>query len=356
MAAYFVDPVNGSDSSYDGLSPTVDGGGVGPFKTLQVAANNALAGSDIYCMNTGPDVPASAILFNTNASSITSRVRVFGADATGAPLLGTGSFTIDASGSSSAGIEFATITQYTEFHDIDIVDGTSFGVRFTDGTPYVLFNRCNIRTCASDGVKSYTVNGVQTFRDCNIHSNAGYGFNINVNTNGNYRVYGCRVYDNGAAGIRGAGDFTGFVVIHDSLIYRNTAAGILIGNNAYASIVGNTLYGNTGAGLSISPGAHTWVLENSIAKNGANGIYWGATQLVVYGNHYHDNTLDEWGGVGAGVSTEYGRLTGDPMFARVTAGSEMLEPARGSPLGRSITGRNQDAGAMQYAGHPERLL
>ena len=149
-----------------------------------------------------------------------------------------------------------------------------------------------------------------SFLGCSVHDNTGVG--LKLWSPAQSCVYSCLIYDNGSHGIE-------FDLYSDWL-----------------RAIGNTIQGNAGSGIYVhrNPSTSIVICNNSLVSNGAYGIRFNdghieaGAHYVDY-NHYHSNTSGE---TNLTPTPGDNNVSGDPLFASTTDGSEDFTPGSGSPL------------------------
>lgn len=339
MTTYYVDPVSGSD----GNAGTSFGAA---FATTQFAIDSATtAGDEIRLCNTGTETITTMIDVDGVASTEGNRTVVSSYNATGTAQ--EDGYTIQASAAITAVLKFAPTYDYYDFVGVT-ADGNSNATNAwysdTDSVEGTRLIRCR-GTGATNGFQLR--NSVWVLIECEADNNTNDGMRAQGANRGTFKLYGCRIHDNGGEGLYVQQN--GWVIVGCS-IYDNTGLGIEI-RAAYgdgSAIEFNTIYGNGSDGIETGGSGSTGITihGNSICNNGRYGMNTTSSNIHYFvGNHYYGNTTDEWD---VGDSPEPGKVTGDPLFVSVVDGSEDFTPGSGSPLiGAGFSGGN--IGAVAHA-------
>jgi len=337
MADRYVDPLNGNDAN-GGTTYNTDA-----WKTLQKAADTAVAGETVYCMNTATEAPAATVDFDTNNGTDDNPITFIGADSSGNALT-SGHYTISGSGL-GGGVNLITwgssLGNYVTFKRIRFTAAPGDNLRIGDGVTanpaYLTFYDCRIDTATGNGVYQY--NTPTAYINCEIDSNGGNGLGPDpvsgTNRRGFVTMYGCKIHDNTSAGM---------VMFYDqnkiigNLIYDNGTDGITVSRQFRQNvIVNNVFHANTASGIGVGANSASGIFDgmiygNSFVSNGAYGIENLYTQNVtqwIDWNHFHGNVTDET--QFASTPGDHNQ-SGDPLFTSVVDGSENFAPLTGSPL------------------------
>lgn len=282
---YYVRPVNGNDTTGNGLSHAT------AWKTVQKALNtivrNATDGDQINVCSEGTDVLSASLSFAT-----------YGNGSLAAPLIIRGYTTTAGDGGQG---------QISGGGSVSVVGTTNVGgcVRFVD---MKLFN------CGSANVVNYTGAWLNYYYNCEISNSTGHGINTR-----NPFVARCYFHDlaNGLNGFVSNfhcydsffKDCSGYAIAGQSppgVLKRNiikcsgSAGGIFVWGNDYV-IEGNTIWssGGTGGGIVWRNGDTVEILTNNIIVgfSGVGGAairqVTNADQIFQYGyNLFYNNTAN----------------------------------------------------------------
>jgi hypothetical protein len=276
MATYYVS--NDSTGSplgsnlYSGTSPTIDGGGIGPWLTINFGANQLLAGDTLWI----------------RAGTYDEEVQWSGSYPKGEPDFpilvknyNDEVVTIQPTGSPDWCFNFFD----TEYITIDglILDGVNVTwdvVKITIGSSYashhIRVTNCELKNCPNNqGLLEGGDSNEVSY--CHIHhTGPGTG-------NQHHGIYW--------AGTNG--------LIEHNNVHDNTSHGIQqytgAGNKDNNIIRYNKFYDNPGTGIITGSGDNNRTYNNLIWGNGGNGItvgYTSATNCQVYNNTIYNNTLN----------------------------------------------------------------
>lgn len=188
MTTYYVNPTTGGDE-YDGLSPTVDGGGVGPKRTLVTGteSDDSAGGTaalkisglgdsagDAIELADGTYVETDGATAFRSTQAFANSVRIYAANAGAATVKGGGSYGFDV---------YWYGAQNQQWDDIVFspADGSSsYPFYLRKGCENLVFNRCTF-ACTTDQSTAYglyidiengeTMDGIE-FNDCTMSLDA----------------------------------------------------------------------------------------------------------------------------------------------------------------------------------------
>lgn len=241
---YYVDPLNGNDSTGNGTSGT-------PWKSVQKALNtitrNASNGDQINVRDTADDVLAASLSFTT-----------YGTPTPSAPLVVRGYTTTAGDGGRAtldggANVVLATAGGASHTYFVDLILKTSAGTSICNTTAYSLwFFRCEFRT--GRGVKVLW----GAFWGCTFDTETGYRCIDTSSDPGDIKLYHCYFKNGGASGT------TGMLAFYNSYLHvyhcifnvADTYTGIYLEsqvslNPRHVTLINNSFYGNNGSGEAI---------------------------------------------------------------------------------------------------------
>lgn len=313
MATYYVSFSIGDDS-YDGLSGTDDGGGVGPWKTIgKVNGENFSAGDFIYFRR--GDTWTGETLIPPDSGSSGSPI-TFGAYYTGNdPIIDgdtpTKNYCIDVNNRdwlvfenievhSGAVANFYIHHNQTDnitLNNITSSGNTTSGIYVIQAVTQIDFTDCTAN--ADNGSCTYGFRygaAYGTLSGCEA-SGCTYGFRLDTSTGGDTTLTQCSAHDNITSGVQFVGSTSSsyHVYIKRSDIYDN-ATGILLNTNvqdvriSYCKIYTNTSYGIGIYNNGTSDDAEIW--NCTFYDNGGPGVYTDIDDTDVYGCIFQDNDDD----------------------------------------------------------------
>ena len=305
----------------------------GAWATLQKAADTAIAGDEVRLMNTATETPAATVDFDINNATQISPVRFIGSDASGVPLT-TGFYTV--SGSSlpaSSDLIYGTVS-HRYFTRVRFTAAKRHGLSFANFVGDITLNHCRVDNNASNGiqVQGPMLHLIHTEVDNNV-----IGVASATATRGQVTALFCKIHDNSSGGFSIGRSDAHINTYICNLIYRNGNDGIYEPTPWNTFIQGNTIFDNGGNGVNLNTTSNGRVifLNNSISSNGLYGLNvssGGVERFSLIGfNHTHGNESGSTN-INGNVMPGEGNVTGDPLFASTTIGSEDFTPGVGSPL------------------------
>lgn len=342
-ATYYVRASGGNDGN-DGLS-FANG-----LATLQVAFDKLNADDTLYICG---DFTVSAVVdvdmnagVNT-APSITSPIRVYGANSSGTAYNGSGQATITTT--TNALTSLFNLSTYTYFHWYDLkwdgggsgkaTSGLVGGSGGTGGSQY--FRNCRFTNCSTNGF--YVAGATWFFTKCRFDNNgkggSGSGYATSASPRGAIWATSCVFDHNATHGCYTQGGYT----LHGCLSYRNGSDGVqttLAGQNT-AINCGFYLNGSDGV-ESTSASSLMMLINCSAVSNSAYGFKFGALDLdrltLLQSCLTYNNTTAATD-VNSGVLPGFGHSTSNPVFVSTTDNSENFTPGASSALtGAGIPG------------------
>jgi hypothetical protein len=321
MATYYVRPTNGNDSN-DGLSYA------NAWKTMaKAAASPVVLGDEIRLCAEATELPTATTTFNS-----VSGISLIGYSADGTTELDEGQFYTISGASTGTGVNLITVSGNTipglnvQFRHVHFLNSKQDGISQA-GNCSISLVECRISGSVRHGLQGDNNSASIRLINSEVDHNGQKGLTQSTTDRLSINASGSRIHDNGTTGVDSGVTST----MTHCTVYRNGGIGAKYDKSS--SFSNNVFFDNGTVGLQIG-GVPQFCFNNSFVDNGTFGLDYAFTPTAVpiwtidY-NHYHGNESGETDQ----VTTPGGsNVSGDPLFANTTDGSEDFTPSSSSPL------------------------